>query len=548
MYLIAVTLFLAAMWLCPPDISAQESRPETVDRAVLQKLERKESKAVPLDKPIDPDSYRLGPGDMLTIFIWGNVQAQHDLTITPEGKLLLPTIGPISVAGLSLSEGKQLIERELLQRYKNVQVITDLTGLREFRVYIGGAVKNPGVYFANGVTRVSELIAMAGGFIGEDSPAGMMSGDQHRGSPPPGIASHRNIIVTGLDGKIDTADVLRFEVAGDHKYDFMVEDGDRIFVPLREQKINLYGIFGGVRNPGFFEYSARDSLKDLIMLGHGLVLNADSSKAEIVRFNPDGKSTSSFTVPLSKLLKNQLPDIPLMPDDRVFINILPEFHEKQMVLILGQVKHPGFYSIVPESTCVSHVIQMAGGFTELASLAEAEMTRFVSEEVKDREFERLKTMRVEDMTELEYEYFKMKARQKPGRVSVDFVSLFKTGTGDIRLRDGDIIVIPKVSEVVNLSGEVSNPGLLTFRPEYDYQDYIDLAGGYTFRANKSQVKIIKGVTGEWKKASKKTKLDPGDTILIPEKKKVNYLNTVKDVLVFAGNLATVYLVVREATR
>ncbi len=157
-------------------------------------------------------------------------------------------------------------------------------------------------------------------------------------------------------------------------------------------------------------------------------------------------------------------------------------------------------------------------------------------------------MQVKDMSELEYEYFKIKSREKPGRVSVNFVELFRSGQGDIKLRDGDFIMIPKVSEVVNVSGEVANPGLLSYSPERNYLDYINLAGGYSFRAQKSQVKIIKGVTGEWQKASKKNKLNPGDTILVPEKKKVNYIGTMKDVLVFAGNLATVYLVVKEATK
>ncbi len=342
------------------------------------RFERKGTPYAPLDCPIDPANYRLGPGDALTIFIWGNAQAQYELTVTPEGNLLLPTIGPVSVAGLNLSEAKRLLEDELLQRYRNVQVVTDLTGLREFRVYVGGAVKSPGVFTATAVTRVSEIIEFAGGFIGEESPSGFMRGEQYRSQPPPGIASHRKILVTHLDGRTDTADVLRFEIFGDLKYNFTLSDGDRIFVPLREKTINLYGIFGGVRNPGFYEYSPRDSLKDLIMLGHGLSLDADSTSAEIIRFNSDAKSTSSIRVPLRRILDCESADLQLKPDDRVFIAIKRDYHEKQMVLIMGQVKNPGFYPIVPESTYLSQIINLAGGFTELASLAEAEMTRFAS--------------------------------------------------------------------------------------------------------------------------------------------------------------------------
>ena len=153
------------------------------------------------------------------------------------------------------------------------------------------------------------------------------------------------------------------------------------------------------------------------------------------------------------------------------------------------------------------------------------------------------------MTDLEYAYFKIKSRQKRGRVAVDFVKLFKgNGKGDIKLRDGDLIVIPKVSDVINVVGEVANPGFLTYHPDFDYADYVDLAGGFSFRADKHKVRIIKGVTGEWKKAKHKTSIQPGDVILIPEKQKSKLWKNVKDVLAFTANLATVYLVVKQATK
>ncbi len=519
-----------------------------LDRSLLSSMVNKPIQVVPLDQPIDPNAYRLGPGDELTIFIWGNIQAQYTLTITPEGKLLIPTVGPIDLTGMNLSEAKLFIEQQVMERYRNVKITTDLTNLRSFRVYIGGAVKMPGVYMANGATRVSEIIGMAGGFATEDYKGAQWEREENADNKPLGIASHRNIILNHIDGIADTVDVLRFEIAADFSYDYRLRDGDQVFVPIREKDINLYGIFGGVRNPGYYEYSYRDSLKDLILLGHGLALNADSADAELVRFNQDNKTSQTITLPLKDILCGLKPDIHLLPDDRVYIKTRSNFNEKQQVLVLGEVKFPGFYAIKPESTYITDIIRQAGGFTPLASLAEAEMTRFISEEIKDREFERLKTMQVQDMSDIEYEYFKMKSRQKPGRVSVNFVELFKgKKDGDIKLRDGDIILIPRVSEVITVSGEVANPGLLSYKPEYTYIDYIKRAGGFSFRANKSQVRLIKSVTGEWKKPGKKSKLDPGDTILIPEKKRINYLSTIKDVMVFAGSLATVFLVIKQAS-
>jgi protein involved in polysaccharide export with SLBB domain len=545
--MIVLQLFMASGLLLAQQDKTQI--PTNITPGLLGELGKRQNKTVPLARPIDPRIYKLGPGDQITIFVWGNFQAQYDLTVTPEGKLLVPTIGPLGVSGLSLDEAKSLIENNMFERYQNVKLAVNLTDLRNFRVYVGGAVKTPGVYTADGVTLVSEVIALAGGFANEEPTINRWPESENRTDFPTGIASHRNILVKHFNGLCDTADVFKFEASGDLSHNFTVLDGDEIFVPLREKNINLYGIFGGVRNPGYFEYSARDSLKDLINLGHGLALNVDSVEAELVRFNADAKTTSRITLPLKEILTGRAPDIHLLSDDRVFIKTLNNYHDKQQVLVLGQVKFPGFYAIKPESTSLTQVITQTGGFTPLASLAEAEMTRFTFEEVKDREFERLKLMQVKDMSDVEYEYFKMKSREKPGRVAVDFVKLFRgKGEGDIRLKDGDIILIPKISEVVNVSGEVANPGLLSYNPEYDYLAYVNLAGGFSFRANKSQARIIKGATGEWKKANRKTKLDPGDTILVPEKKKINYLNTAKDIMVFAGNLATVYLVIKQASK
>ncbi len=502
-----------------------------------------------LDQPIDPSAYKVGPGDKASIFLWGNIQAQYNLTVSPEGKLLIPTVGPVAVSGMFLSEAKKKIRASVLKRFTNVRVAIELSDLRSFKVSIGGAVRIPGVYEANGVTRVSEVIRMAGGYVNESDDLDWRQSKDRIQTFPPGVASHRNIIVKHKNGPVDTADILLFEQTGDLTYNYKLIDGDEIFVPLCEDNINKYGIFGGVKNPAFYEYSARDSLKDLINLAHGLTLNVDSSMVELVRFAPDGKTVTRTDVALKEILNGESQDIELIPDDRVFIKTLKSYNEKHQVLVLGEVMFPGFYAIEPESTYLYQIMERAGGLTDLASLAEASMTRYTYQDIADNEFERLKLMEVADMNDLEYEYFKIKSREKRGRVSVDFVELFKgNGQGNIKLRNGDVIVIPKVSEVINVTGEVANPGLLTYDPELNFKDYINLAGGFTYRADKGGVRIINEVAGEWKKAKTHALLFPGDVILIPEKKKIDFINTMKDVITFAANLATVYLVIREATR
>lgn len=550
--IIIISLILTA------NVFGQTDKSIALDAGIFNIPVKQPQNILALEQPVDPRTYKLGPGDKITIFIWGNIQTQYDLTISPEGKLLIPTIGPVAVSGMYLKFAKKTIEKKILERFKNVSVSVELSDLRYFRASVGGAVKFPGIYTVNGITRVSEIIAKAGGFLREVDEVVeqdeniKLDSDIEEKQPviyPSGIASHRNIIVKHIDGSIDTADVLLFEQTGDLRYNYKLTDGDEIFIPLREQNVNMYGIFGGVKNPGFFEYSHRDSLKDLISLGHGFTLDVDSSAAELVRFGLDGHTIIRDTILLGKYLQDGNQDIKMMPDDRIYIKTINNFNEKYQALIEGEVKNPGYYAIMPESTYLSQLIEEAGGFTPLASLAEAKMTRFVDISGVDKEFERLKLMSVSNMTDMEYNYFKIKSREKSGRMSVNFQELFSgDGKNDILLKNGDVITIPGVNDIVNVAGEVANPGFMTFNPAFNYKDYIKLAGGYSFRADKGKIRIITGVTGEWKKAKRGTRIQPGDIIIVPEKGKSKFFTYVKEALSFTASLATVYLVISEATK
>jgi protein involved in polysaccharide export with SLBB domain len=502
------------------------------------------SEKVLLDQKVDPKIYILGPGDVLSVFIWGNYQGQYTLTVSPEGMLLVPEVGPIEVTGFALEKAADIISSDILRRYRNVETVVSLVNLRKFKVYIGGAVIFPGAYAATPVTRVSEIITLAGGFLGEEESNDNFRSDYRLRSDVK-KASKRNVAVIRENGDTLMADILRFEITGQTKYNPRLSNGDMIYVPLQDLEINLYGVFGAVKNPGYFEYSERDSLADLLELAHGLTLDADSGNVEIVRFRPDQRST--YTTHMDLTAENW--NVGLRRDDRIYIKKIQDFHEKYQVRLVGEFRFPGYYPIERDSTWLSEVVDNAGGFTDLASLPEAEMYRVSAEEVVDPEFERLKKMEVADMSESEYEYFKIKSRSRPGRVSVDFVGLFINGdsTKDFILRDGDVIRLPRKSKVVNVIGEVSNPGIMSYESGKDFRYYIARAGGFSERANKGDVSIIDGITGEWKNAKKGKGLEPGDTIWISEKKKRDYWGFFKDTLIFIGNIATVYLVIQQAT-
>ncbi|MFQ5868641.1 MAG: SLBB domain-containing protein [Candidatus Zixiibacteriota bacterium] len=492
-----------------------------------------------LESSIEPETYILGPGDMLQVDLWGEMPTSFQTIVTPEGTLLLPTVGKIEVGGLTLSKVKEVVKEQVLKRYRNVEITTTLVQLRNMRIPVTGAVRNPGMFTASSADRVSQVIAKAGGFIEKSETSRIQ-------------ASERRVKVLHWDGSVDYADIQRYKVTGDLTCNPVVRDGDVIYVPVREDNINLCGIFGAVRAPGYFEYVPGDKLTDLIALAHGLTVNVDSLQAEIVRFGPDQVLTFTVPVDLSLVFSpgSRIHDIPLMPDDRVYIRFKPHFHEKHQVTVAGEVRFPGTYAIEEDRTTLSALIQMAGGVTSEASLAEAEMFRVAREEVVDPEFERLNGMEISDMSDSEYEYFKIKSLERPGKVSINLSGLLehRDEAYEVLLRSGDYIRIPKLSKVVKVTGHVNNPGLIPYEPEWDYHYYIEKAGGFTSKARIGKVRIIKRASGERLKPQKRKPLEAGDTIWVPEKPDRDYWGFFKETLAFVGNLATVYLVIQQATK
>ncbi|MCJ7458552.1 MAG: SLBB domain-containing protein [candidate division Zixibacteria bacterium] len=482
-----------------------------------------------LEQAIDPKEYVIGPGDVLSIVLWDEFQTTYNLKVTPEGEILIPRVGSLLVSGKTLEEVKSGVKEEVLKKYRNIEITVSLLNLRKFKVSVTGAVVSPGVYSAYANERVSEIIQRAGRVLPN--------------------STTRNIILKRNDGSQKKIDILRFLKTGDNERNPYVLDGDIIYVPLKDIAM-YYGIYGAVKDPGEYEYSEDDSLLDLINLAGGLEPDADLSKTEIVRFASDNKNTQTFKEDLTPLFiaGNRGKNIPLIPGDRFFIRSTPDFKEKKQVNINGEVLYPGVYAIEEGKTRLLDLISLAGGFTEEASLEEAEMIREYIPEKPDLEYERLKKIPVADMKSYEYEYFKTKSRERPGRASIDFVKLFKGGDPEenILLIDKDEVFIPRKNLAVKVTGSVVNPGFLSYEPGKDYSYYIKKAGGFSWRASTGKVKLIKSTTGEWKKPDRS--IEPGDVIWVPEKSEKSFLSTFKDVITVISSAATLYLVINNATK
>ena len=444
------------------------------------------------DGIINPNEYRVGPGDKLFISISGVTEISSYLIIDQEGWLYIPRVGGINLQYSSLADAKTKITETILQYYKNVDIFVSLVDFRMIKVSLIGNVIKPSVFVMPANSRLMDLITTKKE-IKETSDI-------------------RNIKVISRDNEVKSYDLLKFLRFGDFSNNPFLIEGDAVLVEPIDEVVR---ISGEVIYPALYEYRSGESIKDIIELAGGFTYKARKDTVELIRFIENGKTQVSEYYSYDQFEEM---NIVLQNKDQVIVRQIPEYLIDQYVVIEGYVSYPGWYKINKNSTTLKQVVEEAGGFLPEASLTEASVSRTMDVEETDPEYERLKTMPTENMTEDEYDYFKAKSRQQSGTVVVDFVKLFKEDDvkEDIILRKNDVIVIPEKKDYIIMLGQVVNPGKIIYDSTLTINDYIKLAGGFGWRALKNDVRVIKAKSGEWVEADDVMSLRPGDTIWVPE--------------------------------
>jgi len=478
-----------------------------------------------LEGKVDPEEYMLGVGDVLSVGFWGEVNRQEQVTVTPDGVILVPPVGPIDVDGLTLAEARVLLVEKLSPYYRPSILSVSLLRIRSFRVHVVGQVSFPGAYEVNSITRVHQAITLAGGFV--------------EGS------SMRNVQVYRDDDTV-RVDLTRYVLVGDSDANPFLLEGDVVYIPPR---VGSVYIFGSLYRPGNYEFIEGETLSGLIELAGGFRPEADADTLRLSRF-PENDPWRPRQIEITDV--GDVRDTLLMRlDDRVFVRARPEWHEDAVVEIIGEVIYPGKYVVEEGEERLTSLIERAGGFTEEASLAEALLVRNAYAErelVVESELMTIGEVSTSfDHTEMDM--FKTFGREPKGLVSISLVGML-TGESDFldpALYDGDRIEIPKVGSFVRVAGQVVSPGLIDIAEDERATYYIKKAGGYTSRADKGKTRVIRGTAGQRFEATWATIL-PGDIIWVPEKRERDWWQNFKDVVTIAAQLATVYLVIREVAR
>jgi len=514
-----------------------------------------------LEGAVDPASYIVGPGDTF-VMLWGDQLTPIPFTVTPEGLLVLPTVGAIDVSGQPLAEVKKTTALKIKSKYPVGEAVVALLTPRTFRVTVVGSAAIPGTYPASAIDRVDRVVAVLGavklaGMKVDTAAAAAFPGTQML--PPsatvrPPRPSLRHIRIFRMTGDTLDADLVRFYATGDRKFNPVLRDGDVIFVPVDRKDGYSVDVWGAVRLEGSYEFREGDSLTTALDIAQGVLPGADMQHVEIERvMGPD--SLTTLVVNLAAVREGKAPDIPLRPNDRIYVRIDTHATATSQVSITGEVRYPGAYPIREGTTTLREVIARGGGFTSRASLADARVIRnrkHAEPALGNPDYRRLSDMRLSTMDRESREYYDYEATIRNEQVSVDFLRLFgqNDAGADVTLEDGDEIYVPEAYTNVYVFGQVNRPGYLSFSSGADVDSYIAHAGGLAEEADGSEIQVIKAGTKKWVDP-RDTNIEPGDQVWVPKKTKHGfdyYWPIFRDLFAIVSATATSVLLYIQVTK
>jgi protein involved in polysaccharide export with SLBB domain len=457
-----------------------------------------------LAEPVSRTEYLLGPGDSIQIAVFGDVDTTHLQGVSPDGRLLVPGMGIVSVLGLNLEQAQAQVRDVVLSYFRNVTVSVNLFKVRSFRIYVVGSVENPGVRIASSAMRVSEVVPGVG----------------------PQGAIPRNIRLQRINGDSLRIDLARFFHLGDLTQNPSLREGDLLVVPSPDRRIEVYG---PVAYPGTYEFRPGETLAELLSVVNGgaafPVQAADSIR--VARFTGN-TSTEVITLPRAEALGSSGKAFELQPFDAIYVPEVANYRQQKTATIVGQVRRPGTYPIRSDTTTVRELVELAGGFLPEASLVNASLRRSTPP-LANSGGTPLQEIPPEFLSERERRVVQSLSSSDQNNVVIDFYSLFAEGAEvyNQTLRSGDVLSVPEVRNEVLVSGAVIQPGIVQFLPDQPLQHFIGLAGGYGRNADVRGLVVIKASTGARVGRGDVRSIEPGDQIVVPYREPRSLLQRVE---------------------
>lgn len=454
------------------------------------------------------DNYLIAPGDKLNIWIWGAVNFSNVVTVDNQGNIFIPDVGPINVKNVPASQVNNLVTSKIGDVFtNNVNIYVNLLTTTPVSVFVTGPVIRPGQYAGQSSDSVLYFLKRAGGI------------DSERGS-------YRQIKVLRQNQVLQQIDLYEFMQKGKMPK-LSLKDQDVILVEPQGPMIN---VAGKVRNPFRFELKQRNTLGSELV-NYALPL-AKVSHVGVIGDRANGPF--SIYLPYKDFAQVQLKD-----GDKVLFN--DDMHAQVYdVQVTGSYMGPSYFTVRKETK----LHDLLNHIPINPDLADYQSIYLMRKSVAIRQ----KEMLDESLNRLERSVFTAPAssdgeatiRAKEAELVMQFVDkarkiqpLGKVVVADkgiianIQLEQGDQIVIPNKTDLIQVGGEVLMPQAVVYNANADLDDYVAWAGGFTERANDQRIAVVhaNGLV-EFKGQGN---VQPGDQIMVLPKVDSKTMQSVKDI-------------------
>jgi protein involved in polysaccharide export with SLBB domain len=403
--------------------------------------------------PVDAN-YRLGPGDVLVLILTGDVEQIYSLDVNREGFVVIPQVGQVHVANLTLSQLEDVLYSRLGRVYSGVRrgarastrFQISVGRIRNIQVFVVGDVVRPGAFQMSGAGTVLTALYVAGG--------------------PTSNGSFRRVEVRRGGKLVDSLDLYDYLLQGINRSDVRLENGDVVFVPVHGGFAKLAG---EVTRPAIYELRSGETLRDLIQFAGGFGPAAYQARVRIHRIlppdtrGPGGRARVVVDVGADQLAGGDVPAVPVSAGDSVTVLAVPQ-RVRSYVTVKGNVWVEGQVGLTPGMK-LSDAIRVAGG------------------PKPDVYLDRILISRTNDDS-----------------TRTQLRSSFADSTGgvseDLPLQDQDEVqVFSRAAFLpqpyVTIVGAVRNPGRVPFRRGMTMRDVVLLAQGVTEDADLTEAEIAR---------------------------------------------------------
>lgn len=383
-----------------------------------------------------PQNYVLGPGDEIVVDIFGATQVSIHQFVNAEGVIVIDQYGPLSVGGFTLAQADRLIRQEVGAMYESSTVRVSVGQTRTMVVNVMGEVNVPGTYHLSAFSTVFHALYAAGGISK--------------------LGTLRDIKVYRNGREISSVDVYDYILNGKLTGDVRLFDDDVIIVGPYE---NIVSAEGCIKRPMKYEMKRGETLKQLIKYAGSFAANAYTDAVRVTRSN--GKFSSAYNVTVGEAGAFQLENGDVITVDQ------HQDRFENIVEVRGAAFRPGIYHIGGKVNTVRQVIEAADGLTESAVGHHALM-------------------------------YRMNPDRTHTLIPVDINGIINGTVIDMPLESEDILYIPSNEEalkkrVIDISGEVFNPGTYEYADNETIEDLILQAGGLLESASTMRVDVARQI-------------------------------------------------------